>query len=216
MKKLSILSLTLIFILSFSVFFALAQSNTAEQIPNNNFKPNKALSDYLDAQGFKVGISRSEAISYYKLDKTGVAGGSAAYKYWRSDMVDTLLYPIKVGFYEGKFHNDHGQLTNSLYGISKCIAIEKERINEMAIKEAFGKKYDIKLEPHAGLRLNHHGRYIEFHLQVIELKKGKYMSEFAGSAVVISLQDNTEELQEKAKSEKGVDNATERVKKQMF
>ena len=84
----------------------------------------------------------------------------------------------------------------------------------MAIGKTFAEKFAINYQTE--LCLNHHGRYIEFHLHVIELKKGKYMSEFAGSAVVISLQDNTEELQEKAKSEKGVDNATERVKKQMF
>jgi hypothetical protein len=181
----------------------------------HHFKPNKALSDYLDAQGFKVGISRSEAISYYKFDKTG--RGYAEYKYWRSDMVDIdgiNADPNKVGFYEGSFLNDQGQLTNSLCVIKKSIAFVKEKINGMAIGKNFGEKFAINYQTE--LCLNHHGRYIVFDFQVIELREGRRRTDFAAFAVVISLKDITEKLIEEEKSEKDLDNATEQLKKQML
>jgi hypothetical protein len=180
-------------------------------IEKHNFKPNKALSDYLDDQGYKVGISRTEAISYYKFDKTGIT--SAADKYWRSDITDIDGYPMKVGFYEGIFHNDQRQLTNSLYGIKKCIAIETESLNKSAIGEAFLITYGINYQSEQ--YLYHHGRYIVFNLQFIELQKDILGRKFAGSAVVISLQDSTEKFLEETNSKKCVDNATERIKKQL-
>jgi hypothetical protein len=212
MKKLSILILTLIYILSFSVFFALA-GEAEEQM--KRYKPNKALSDYIDAEGFKFGISRSEAIRYYKFD---ITGGDCPPDcrcptsfHCPKDMV-AQQKPIKVGFYAGSF-NRYGNETNSLLQIRKCIAIEKERVDQSAIQEAFKKKFGIDQN---AFFINHHGRYILLSISVIEHTKGKYGMEFAGSAVVLSASDNTDELTEKAKGEKGVDNATDRVKKQMF
>lgn len=216
MKKFSIFLLTIIFILSIQTMVLGMRGGGGRQIiaveqrTMNHFKPNKALSDYLDAQGFKVGISRSEAISYYKFDKTGTD------KYWRGDLVDIVGIvgnPIKVGFYEGNFHNDQGQLTNSLYEIRKCIFFEIENFNIRAIVETFGEKYAIDCQ--SELCLNHHGRYIVFNFQVIEVYKARAGKEFVGSAVVISLQDNTERLIEQAKSKKLVDDTTERIKKEV-
>ena len=109
MKKLCIFLLTIFFILSIQKMVLgererggrwAREINAVDVRTKHHFKPNKALSDYLDAQGFKVGISRSEAISYYKFDKTG--RGYSEYKYWRSDMVDIdgiNADPNKVGFY---------------------------------------------------------------------------------------------------------------------
>jgi hypothetical protein len=215
-----------IFLLTIIIFFSIhtmvlgrgggREINAVDMRTKYHFKPNKALSDYLDTQGFKVGLSRNEAISYYKFDKTG--RGSAEYKYWRSDMADIdgiYVDPKEVGFYEGNFLDDQGQLTNNLCVIKKCIVFVKEKIKGMEIGHAFGEKFGIDYQ--SELCLNHHGRYIVFDFQVIELRdsRSRRRTDFAAFAVVISLQDITEKLIEIDKSEKDADNATERVKKEM-
>ena len=149
----------------------------------SDYKKNSALSNYLDAERFKLGVNREEANELYEIDYQ-VSGKMFVYS---SRVLDKKInFPKTEGFYEFSFHDSYGNVTDNLYKISKCISIQETSIDERDIVKTFNAKYNVKL-PAAVI---HHGRYI-----IVDLNaRSSFTSENNYYALILSVEDETEKV----------------------
>jgi len=145
MKKLTLALVLGLFLLSTPVF---AQCGS-------RYNPNKTLSDYLVAQGFRVGISRDEALKHYPIDQQDPDYLS------NSKLINQSPYnhdPIREGFYEINIEN--GQVVK----LHKCVSTLSEPLGFPEVITAFKNKYRIK--EHPPWYICHFGRSIAVDLRV--------------------------------------------------
>ena len=149
------------------VFMALiiaSQPLYALEEVGSQYKRNNKLSELIDREGFKFGLSQQELITEYGLQKDEIPI-NATFKKGDSSPKN----PRNVGFYYAHYTGwgDHGWGNYDLY---KCILIEKDNISLKYVVEAFIKKFGkegLVYPETAGYHIRHHDRYISFGIQTM-------------------------------------------------
>ena len=166
----------------------------------NVYVQNKALSNFLDKQGFKLDIGLNEACAKYhftaRCPRTVVGGET----FFNPNLGDPGDLPTGVGFTEGDYKN------NKLVELDKCFIFDRKPFDADAVQKAFEKKYGIVL-PEA--YIIYHGRYVYFWIRIVQ-----GISRWDPTSLMLILRDNTDEevsITRRANRERS---RTERIKKQ--
>lgn len=193
MKKLTLALVLGLFLLSTPIFI-FAQCGS-------RYEPNKTLSDYLVAQGFRVGISRDEALKHYPIDQQRIWSATSNKKVEgekapsedhclsNSKLINQSPYnsdPIGEGFYE--IYIKKGQVEI----LRKCVSTLSEPLGFPEVITAFKNKYRIK--EHPPWFICHSGRSIAVDLRVF------------GRCVVVDVTDFSRKVEE----DRGIQNKRNR------
>jgi len=166
---------------------------------NSNYKTNKALSSLLDDQGFKFGISLSEANNLYRFDRK-----ESYHKYFVSGNLGMYQIPNREGFYMASFCKYGGSESKTLTELRKCIGIDSSSANKSEVENKFKIKYGDGF-------LYHHGRYLVVSLILMDIRRDITLRTY-GTAMVLSAIDATDDVVEKYQQDNSKRGGTDRLK----
>lgn len=159
-------------------------------------KENKKLSEWIEKEGFRFGISKSDAINVYNLENTRYD------HYFNKSLLirETSDMPIRTGIYRVHF-NSHETIDT----IFKCIAIEEGDIDEWVVEKAFMNKFGLSSNR---AYLMHNGRYLALQMLVWRTDiRAPYWS-----VAIVEITDFTEQAISDIERNKAVKDNTNRMR----